>query len=350
MPVEDIDKFLDECLCADVHKAKLPEWVRVQVRAEKVLAGRMIAGYRAAATKAVTRAANMAGRGEPLEKILKSVKGQMNNLFTEDQVKRFSKDIVRYYKSDRQISVNDFHINVVDDIDAVTLKGALIRKQDDSDLPIAFDIKDTEIVKLILAQNLIAAQNFYKQGISAHVVSVIRAIVRDSGLSQAEQKKRITSEMSKALGLKKGKIDLKKTVPPKFKGDAKDYYTGLAQTTLTRAQTMGRLNLFSQGTVKKYTIQAIIDTRTSTICLQMNGRQFTIEQGEEQVRKVLTAKSSAELKQVAGWRKDLSDFGVKNQNDFKSGPSSLNMNKSLAENGLSLPPYHFRCRSTIRPV
>ena len=127
----------------------------------------------------------------------------MNKIFSEDQTKRFGKDIVRYFKADRQISANDFKIDVVDDIDPVILKGAEIRKADDSDFPIAFDLKDTEIVNLILAQNLIAAQNFYKQGLSAHVVSVIRSIVKESGLSQADQKKLITSEMAKALGLKK---------------------------------------------------------------------------------------------------------------------------------------------------
>ncbi len=347
--IQNIDTFLDECLCSDIGKAKLPEWVRVQLKAEKVVAARMMAGYRLTARKAVKKAANLAGKGFTETEIVKSVKGVMNKIFTEDQIKRFNKDIIRYYKSDRQIAVNDFKIDIADDIDGVVLKGKLINKAD-NDLDIAFDIKDTEIVKLILAQNLIAAQNLYKSGLSAHVVSVIRSIMGNTGLSNADQKKQITSEMSKALGLKKGKVELEKTVPPKFKGDAKAYYTGLAQTTLTRAQSMGRLNLFSQGTFEKYMISAIIDTRTSHICLSMNGRTFTIEQGVEQMENVLTAKSSDELKQVAGWRKDLSAFGIEGQDDFKTGPKATAVSKSLADAGMALPPYHFRCRTTIRPV
>lgn len=347
--ITNIDKFLDECLCSNIGKAKMPEWARVQMKAEKVLAARMMAGFRLKANKAVKKAANMAGKGFTDTEIVKTVKAQMKNIFSENQIKRFNKDIVRYYKSDRQIAVNDFKIDIADGIDAVTIKGKLIHKAD-KDLDIAFDLKDQEIVRLVLAQNLIAAQNLYKAGLSAHVVSVIRSIMRNTGLSNADQKKLITSEMSKALGLKKGKIELEKTVPPKFNGDAKGYYTGLAQTTLTRAQSMGRLNLFSQGTFEKYMISAIIDTRTSHICLSMDGRTFTIEQGQEQMENVLTAKSSDELKQVAGWRKDLSAFGVKNQDDFKTGPRSASTSKSLADAGMALPPYHFRCRSTIRPV
>jgi len=113
---------------------------------------------------------------------------------------------------------------------------------------------------------------------------------------------------------------------------------------------MGRLNLFSQGTFENYVISAIIDTRTSHICLSMDGRIFTIEQGEEQMENVLTAKSSDELKEVAGWRKDLSEFGIEGQDDFKRGPKSTAVSKTLADAGMALPPYHFRCRSTIRPI
>ncbi|GAG31900.1 unnamed protein product, partial [marine sediment metagenome] len=248
--IVDIDKFLDECLC-HVSKARRPAWLSLQLKSEKVLAARMLNGYNTKARKVVKRTANMAGRGDSFSVIQKSVTSQMKTIYKDDQVKRFSKDIVRYYKSDRQIAVNDFKIDVAESIDSVTLKGSIIQKAED-DIDIAFDLKDTEIAKLILSQNLIAAQNFYKNGLSAHVISVIRAIVKDSGLSASEQKKRITIEMSKALGLKEGVIGLEKTVPPKFRGSAKDYYTGLAQTTLTRAQVMGRLNLFSQSTFQKY--------------------------------------------------------------------------------------------------
>lgn len=350
LAIGDIDKFLDDCLCSDIGKAKIPEWIRVQIKAEKVLAARMMAGYRFKANKAVKRAASMAGNGFTDTEIVRVVNAQMKIIFSENQIKRFNKDIVRYFKSDRQIAANDFKIEVADNIDAVALKGQIIHKAD-SDLDIAFDLKDQEIVKLILAQNLIAAQNLYKAGLSGHVVSVIRSIMRNTGLSNADQKKLITSEMSKALGLKKGDIKgLEKTVPPKFRGDAKDYYTGLAQTTLTRAQVMGRINLFSQGTFEKYMFAAIIDTRTSKVCVQMDGRIFTIAQGVEQMDKVLGAVSSDELKKVAGWQKDLSAFGVKDDDDFKRGPLSAKVSKSIADAGLNLPPLHFRCRSTIRPV
>jgi len=64
----------------------------------------------------------------------------------------------------------------------------------------------------------------------------------------------------------------------------------------------------------------------------------------------LTATSTEELKKVAGWVPNLDSFGVDGVNDRKTGTGSEELSKQLANEGLNLPPLHFRCRSIIRPI
>lgn len=347
----ELHGFFDMCLCQSIEKGRLPKWVHLQMKFEKVLAARMLNSYNKKAKKAVSRAKTLTKRGESEKNVIKIVNTHMKKIFTEHDKRRIKKDITGYYIADRVLSANDLDIDVTDKVDSVSLKGSRhIEKQDEPEIGVVFDIRDKEIVRLLVAQNLIAAQNLYKNGFSKTVVDVIRKIVGREGLSRVRQAEMIELELSKALGLKKGKMAIEDIKPKKFRGSSKDYYTGLAQTTLTRAQVFGKIQLFRQGDFKTYQFSAIMDKRTSVICRSLNGRIFTVAQGEAHVNRVLSAKSTNDIKRVAGWRRDLSEFGVENEGERKRGTGSKELSAELAKAGLSMPPLHFRCRSTIRPL
>lgn len=340
---KSMDTFLDKCLCHTVTKANTPAWVKLQMKFESVLAARMLPVYNKSARKAVKQASNMIKAGKTANQIIKATKKQMTGIYTKTDQKKLSRTIKTYYAADRSLSANEFKIDVSDDIDGVVLKGLSRITKETPEIEVAFDLEDKRIAELIESQNLIAAQNLYVNGFSAHVVSVIRNIVSQTGLSLTAQSKLIQIEMARAIGLKEGVSGLDDIKPPNYNGTSKDYYVGLAQTTLTRAQSMGRLNLFAQGDFKKFMYQAIVDKRTSVICLSLNGRIFTVEQGQKHIEKMMSAKSSDELKKVAGWRRDLSEFGVTTPDEFKTGPRSDEISKAIADAGGLIPPAHFRC-------
>jgi hypothetical protein len=347
----DLNDFFDMCLCQTIDKGRWPNWVHLQVKFEKVLAARMLTGYNNKARRSIKRAKTLTLRGEPVDKIIKSVNTQMKNIYTENDKKRIAKDITGYYIADRTLTVNELNIDTSDKIESVILKGSkYIEKQDEPGIDALFDISDREIVKVLVAQNLIAAQNLYKNGFSKTVIDVIRKIIGMEGLSQTRQAELIQKELTKALGLKKGKMSIEDINPKKFRGTSKDYYTGLSQTTLTRTQVFNKMNLFAQAEFKHFVFSAIMDKRTSVICRSLNGRIFTVKQGVDHMNRVLNSRSITELKSVAGWRRDLSEFGVTSEGDRKRGPGSEALSAELAKNGLSMPPLHWRCRSTIRPI
>jgi len=201
----------------------------------------------------------------------------------------------------------------------------------------SFDLSDKNILNQVQAQNRIAAGNIYKRGYAAHVTDSINKTLKRSGIGRKQMGKDLQKNLERSLGLKPGQAAIK-LVPKRFPGTAQQYFSGLAGTTLNRAQSGNRIQMFKQGGFTTYQIGAVIDRRTSQICNSMNGRTFTVQQGEQHITKVLGATSSAGLASAAPWRRDLSSFG--------KSPSS----KTLADAGMALPPYHFRCRTQVFPI
>jgi hypothetical protein len=337
-----LNKFLDRCLeSAHLKKARVPNWVALQMKFEKVLAARMLDSYNKKARKAIRRAGSMTEAGKSPQDITRSMTSQMKNIFDEDKQKILRKDIVKYYKDDRFLSAKEFKITV-DVEDTITLK-------QEEDISTGFDEQDARIIDLVTIQNLAAAAGLYLL-FAPQVKSIIDNIVGKKGLSRAAHKTIIINEIIFDFVKNDGEVKTKDAKPKNFRGTSKDYYTGLAQTTLNRTQIAGRLKLFDGGNFKSYEFAAIIDKRTSLICQSMHGRRFTVEQGQKNMSRVLNANSTAELKKVAGWRRDLSEFGASSPDSFKTGRGSKEFSDQLALAGLSIPPLHFRCRSTIRPI
>ena len=255
MEDKEFHDFLDVCLCSHgIEKANKPAWLTLSERFERVVAARMLKGYTRSAKKAIKRAGNLVLKGESVPLIVDTVDRHMEAMFTRNEVARIAKDITRYYKADKNLAANEFKIDNSDIPDQVTLKSQNVYKADDPDIKFeaAFDLDDQRVLQSILAQNMIAAQNIYTVGFSKTVSEVIAAIVRETGLSQADQKKLLIPELEKALGLKPGDLVTQNVKPPRFRGSAKDYFTGLSQTTLTRARVSDRMILFSQGEIERF--------------------------------------------------------------------------------------------------
>ena len=102
----------------------------------------------------------------------------------------------------------------------------------------------------------------------------------------------------------------------------------------------------SEAGVTQVQFSAVIDHRTSEVCLQMNGRIFTIEQAKTNMDNILGQDSIEGLKTVAPWFRDLSSFGVGAGEKLTDSITS----SRLAEAGVIIPPLHFRCRSEIVPA
>jgi SPP1 gp7 family putative phage head morphogenesis protein len=139
--------------------------------------------------------------------------------------------------------------------------------------------------------------------------------------------------VAKILGEILGKV----AVPGGFIGTDAKYFEGLAANVATNARVRGQIRSFSDIGITSYEIVNPDDERTSDICHYLNGTVFKTSDAEAQVAATGAAKNPAAVRAAHPW---LSFDEIKEIGD--SGGAD-----ALAKAGLALPPYHFRCRSTV---
>lgn len=313
---------------------------------ERILSSRMTTTYEKIANVTIENAVKIVGKGDDvvsifdINKIQKNVDSTMNRVFIEKDLILFDKDIARYYIQNKNFNAEKFNLPPEEGTQEIIIKAKK------AEISASFEVDDKAIVNGIQKQHRFAAQNLYKQGYSEHVTDAIEKTLKKVGLSRTQAGSELQKQLLKSLGLKPNKV--KDIIPPKFKGTNDQYFKGLSATTFNRAQSFNKVQLFKQAGVSTYFIVAVLDNRTSRICVSMNGRMFTIEQGEQLITGILGAESSKDLKSVAGWKRDLTSFGIKDPQAFKTGSKASKFSADLSKAGLALPPYHFRCRTSIR--
>jgi SPP1 gp7 family putative phage head morphogenesis protein len=109
-----------------------------------------------------------------------------------------------------------------------------------------------------------------------------------------------------------------------------DYFEGLAEHTTNRNRELGKITGFEKAGVLKYEIRAVMDDRTSEICIEMNGKIFEVSDGVAFRDKILGIEDPNDIKTVAPWR---------------STDEIKGLSASELPPGMELPPYHWRCRT-----
>lgn len=192
-------------------------------------------------------------------------------------------------------------------------------------------------------QNVAIGDHFPKT-LKPVVAKKIQEAVIEKGMNRADAGIFLKQELTKTLG---GNIS--GALPASIStGQAATsaYFEGLAATNVTYARNFAQIQLMDEVGVLQVIFQAIIDNLTSEVCLQMDGRVFTVEQAKEHRQKVLEADDVESLKQVAPFTRSLEAFGTGAGRDL----NSPDMQDALARAGVIVPPLHFRCRSELHPA
>lgn len=111
----------------------------------------------------------------------------------------------------------------------------------------------------------------------------------------------------------------------------------IADTNITRTAEVGHLTGYEDAGVEYAQIVAVLDDRTSDICRHLHGRKIPISAMARQRDGLLDAAR----------RHDIA--GIKRFQPMAHEPSFLETARTsdlIAEEGIGLPPYHFRCRTT----
>lgn len=207
-----------------------------------------------------------------------------------------------------------------------------IRKQD------PFDVVDETAVAALSEQQLFWIDQYWSDHLSRRISATVADEMLGSGLGREQageiMKKVISGEFPGV------------SVPKTFRGTPDDYFQMLAGTVRNRATNMGSIAEMVEAKITTYRIDAILDNRTSEVCQMLNGQTFTVEQGRQHVERTLAVRDPEEFKSIAGWRTPEEVESLMNANRSDSDAMSM----ALSSAGLTLPPYHARCRTIINAI
>jgi len=179
-------------------------------------------------------------------------------------------------------------------------------------LKLAFDVADAEASAILGNHNLFWVQDYYTAQLQDDIDKILKPYFTSDKTIQ-EVMSDIQSKFS--------------TVTNK----GIDYFEGLAEHTTNRVRELGKITGYEKAGIIKYEIRAVMDDRTSDICLTMNGQIFEVSSGIDFRDTILGLDDPSSIKDVAPWR---------------TASEISNLSTAELPPGMELPPYHWRCRTT----
>lgn len=138
-----------------------------------------------------------------------------------------------------------------------------------------------------------------------------------------------------------------------FKGivDApNNYFKTYTANMLNNARTYAQLSVFAETEAKYFEIVAVLDGRTTNICRALHGKTFPVAPALQNMKAFFEADNLDSIKEISpmvyGTIEDGFTVG------YGDGASPLNIDDSNAmiRANVMSPPFHFNCRSSIKPV
>jgi len=112
------------------------------------------------------------------------------------------------------------------------------------------------------------------------------------------------------------------------------YWNTLADHMAVKTHEIGQIDAYIQNNVKYLVVTPIIDDRTTVFCKSVAGLKIPVSAAEEQIEKYFDAAEKTDIEAVS------SAWPMRNPNRPYTGKPE----------NLGVPPYHFRCRTTLRPA
>lgn len=122
-------------------------------------------------------------------------------------------------------------------------------------------------------------------------------------------------------------------IPESYTGGIRNYFEGVANNAITRAREFGRVDAYVRADIKYLKVVAVVDTRTSTICREMNGKIIPVSNAVK-LRDAYMKCEPQDVKDKFSW------LNQKQVEDKIVGKNGTEINYKY-----SLPPYHFKCRT-----
>ncbi len=160
--------------------------------------------------------------------------------------------------------------------------------------------------------------------------SMYRALtwMKEDGASNTQDKLKLI--IGEAMEGEVNMVDLGEKLREGFLGvvdESARYFEGVSDHVIRQSQSVTRAYQFEKAGVQSVKVVAVMDNRTSTICMSLDGRIIETGHVIQQADAITAAQNIEEKKKASRWQTQ-PIFGA--------------LKKDVA-----LPPYHFRCRTIV---
>lgn len=327
------------------------------LRIEKGLARAIVQAWTPRASKAIESALKVLNKSSnPVtesqgKQILSRLEKGMNGIEL-DVEGRVRKDFTEIYKSSKRAFVNRFELEPksktllfktfqrIGPTKVQVTKKVVTSVQKAPKISISFSIVDEELMDKMAAFQLLSIGDHFPQNLKPEISKMIKEAVIGRGLPNDQAGKFLQEELTRKMG------GFSEAVPQWVRERGQEmvnnYFTGLVTTHVTMSRTAGSVLAMEEAGIAKYVWASIIDRATTPICSSLNGRVFELKYARQMVGAIMEAETVDELKALAPFStRPPSGLGD------KDSPTSEQV---LRENGMVIPPAHFRCRSEVHPA
>lgn len=110
------------------------------------------------------------------------------------------------------------------------------------------------------------------------------------------------------------------------------YWDVVSSAALVRSRSFGCISGMVEAGITEYEILAMGDERMCPICGEMNGKTFSVSSTHEVIERTLSISDPDKFKEAMRWHTE--------------PPVGVSKDKLIAD-GMSIPPFHGRCRCTL---
>lgn len=157
-------------------------------------------------------------------------------------------------------------------------------------------------------------------------------------------------------------------------GRSRSYYNVVANAGMNRARTYGQLRSFEQAEIEEYRIHAVLDEATTDTCRFLHDKVFQVQTGLRTIER--TEEGEDDVKATQPWTRTrklpkddpnekeifirppgraeasiatVARSGVGTKDDLGDYTNTRSTSE-LQDLGVSMPPFHGNCRTTVVPV
>lgn len=279
-------------------------------------------------SKKKTRMVIISKNKREYDKLVKSLRTVLVGTYKKQQRKAIE-DVIRYVTSQKsytKLVADEVNIRLskhlgsdlqklveksVTNFSTRTYRQGLKEVQLSTGVQLSFNLTDGEASKILGKQSLFWVGSYYDDKLS-HKVDKVLGGYFSSGKTIQEVADEFRASYSK--------------IAPQGVG----YFEAFAEHTTTRIRELGHVTGYEKAGISYYQISAVLDDVTSEICREMHGKIFPVSKGIEFRDEILSLTDPDQIKEFAPWVPADEVAGIP--------ADDLDV-------GMSLPPYHFRCRT-----